>query len=169
MGRGTPAAAAWAILAGLALAGCATPEASAPDTPAPAATQPSTPPPASFGADCPATLAFVKPQLVTPPADLEEFIGKAELAETFNQPIDQMIARDGGIDRSLAGAERTVAEYKKILADSDQVRRDYHAAGQTDHWIDTYLLSVQDGVTINQGFLDATRCRQRKAAASASP
>ena len=169
MGRGTRAAAAWAIVAGLALAGCATPEASAPETPAPAATAPSTPPPASFGADCPATLAFVKPQLVTPPADLEEFIGKAELAETFNQPIDQMIAKDGGIDRSLAGAERTVAEYKKILADSDQVRRDYHAAGQTDHWIDTYLLSVQDGVTINQGFLDATRCRQRKAAASATP
>ena len=163
------AAAAGAILAGLALVGCAAPEASAPATPAPAATAPATPPPAAFGAECPATLAFVKPRLVTPPADLEEFIGKAELAETFNQPIDQMIARDDGIDRSLAGAERTVAEYKKILADSDQVRRDNHAAGQTDHWIDTYLLSVQDGVTINQGFLDATRCRQRKAAATANP
>ena len=160
------AAAAGAILALLALAGCATPDASAPDSSAPAATAPAAPPPDSFGAECPATLAFVKPRLVTPPADLEEFIGKAELAETFNQPIDQMIARDGGIDRSLAGAERTVAEYKKILADSDQVRRDNRAAGQTDHWIDTYLLSVQDGVTINQGFLDATRCRQRKAAAA---
>ena len=169
MGRGTRAAAALAIVAGLALAGCATREASAPDTPAPAATAPAPPPPASFGTDCPATLAFVKPQLVTPPADLEEFIGKAELAETFNQPIDQMIAKDGGIDRSLAGVQRTVDEDRKILADSDQVRRDYHAAGQTDHWIDTYLLSVQDGVTINQGYLDAVRCRQRKAAASASP
>ena len=162
-----PAAAAWAVLVGLALAGCTAPEASAPDSPSPAV--PASPPPAAFGAECPATLAFIKPQLVTPPADLEEFIGKAELAETFNQPIDQMIARDGGIDRSLAGAQRTVDEYKKILADSDQVRRDNHAAGQTDHWIDTYLLSVQDGVTINQGFLDATRCRQRKAAATANP
>ena len=162
-----PAAAAWAVLVGLALAGCTAPEASAPDSPSPAV--PASPPPAAFGAECPATLAFIKPQLVTPPADLEEFIGKAELAETFNQPIDQMIAKDGGIDRSLAGAQRTVDEYKKILADSDQVRRDNHAAGQTDHWIDTYLLSVQDGVTINQGFLDATRCRQRKAAATANP
>ena len=106
---------------------------------------------------------------MTPPADLEEFIGKAELAETFNQPIDQMIAKDGGIDRSLAGAQRTVDEYKKILADSDQVRRDNRAAGQTDHWIETYLLSVQDGVTINQGFIDATRCRQRKAAVVTNP
>jgi hypothetical protein len=147
------------MLAGLALAACATPE-SPPEPPAAG--------PATVARDCPATLAYLEPKLVTPAPDLEEFIGKDELAETFNKPVDEMIAKGGGIERSLVGAQRTVDEYKRILADADQVRRDYHAAGETDHWIDTYLSSVQDGVTINQGFLDATRCRQRKAAAAAS-
>src|SRR5882724_8405711 len=152
---------AWAILAGLALAACATPVSRPPEPPAAAS-------PATVARDCPATLAYLEPKLVTPAPDLEEFIGKDELAETFNKPVDDMIAKGGGIERSLVGAQRTVDEYKKILADADQVRRDYHAAGETDHWIDTYLSSVHDGVTINQGFLDATRCRQRRAAAAAS-
>ena len=137
------AAAAMAFAAGLALAGCAAPQAVAPS--------------------CPATLDFVKPTLVTPMPDLEEFIGKAELDETFNKPVDEMIDKSGGIERSLAGVQRTIDEYKRILADSAQVRRDYHAAGETDHWIDTYLSSVQDGVTINQGFYDAVQCRRRQA------
>ena len=148
------ALAAGLLLAGLGLAGCATPP----------GTEPA--PPAAVEPDCPATLAFVKPQLVTPPADLEEFIGKAELDETFNKPVDEMIDKSGGIERSLAGARRTIDDYKRILADSAQVRRDYHAAGETDHWIDTYLSSVQDGVTINQAFFDAVQCRQRQAPAA---
>ena len=141
------AAVALAFAAGLALSGCAAPQAVAPS--------------------CPATLAYVKPNLVTPMPDLEEFIGKAELDETFNKPVDEMIDKSGGIERSLAGARRTIDDYKRILADSAQVRRDYHAAGETDHWIDTYLSSVQDGVTINQAFFDAVQCRQRQTAPTA--
>jgi hypothetical protein len=145
------APAALAFAAGLALAGCATPQAVAP----------------TVAPSCPATLDYVRPNLVTPMPDLEEFIGKAELDETFNKPVDEMIAKSGGIERSLVGVQRTIDEYKRILADSAQVRRDYHAAGETDHWIDTYLSSVQDGVTINQAFFDAVQCRQRQAGTTA--
>ena len=79
--------AAWLLAAGYALAGCATP----PEA------EPQVPPPAAVPTECPATLAFVRPKLVTPPADLEAFIGKDELAETFNKPVDEMIAKGGGI------------------------------------------------------------------------
>jgi ABC-type glycerol-3-phosphate transport system substrate-binding protein len=151
------AGAAWLLAAGLALAGCATPPAAEPELQ----------PPAAAATECPATLAYVRPKLVTPPADLEAFIGKDELAETFNQPVDEMIAKGGGIERSLVGAQRNLDEYKKIVAASDQVRHDYHAAGETDQWIETYLSSVKDGITINQGFVDATLCRQRRAGAAA--
>jgi hypothetical protein len=33
----------------------------------------------------------------------------------------------------------------------------------TDKWIDTYLLSVRDGITINRAFVEAVKCRQTAA------
>jgi len=135
----------------------------------------SPPAPAASGqapaAACPVTLAFVKERLVTPYPKLEEFIGKDALDETFNKPIDQMIAEGGGIEASIEGGERHVKEDQVILQGQDQVRADYRKAGMTDEWIDTYLTSVQDGVTINQAFVDSVKCRQarQKEQTQASP
>ena len=130
-------------LVGLALlAGCATTEA----------------PPAS----CPATLAFVKPNLVTPYDRLASFIGPDELEHTFSQPIDEMIANSGGIVPAILSGESTVKDYQDILAHEQETRDEYRQLGKDEAWIDLYLSSVADGVTINQGFVDAVKCRQRQ-------
>jgi hypothetical protein len=130
-------------LFGLALlAGCATTEA----------------PPAA----CPATLAFVKPKLVTPYDRLASFIGPDELERTFTQPIDEMIANSGGIVPAILSGESTVKDYQDILAHEPETRDEYRQLGKDEAWIDLYLSSVADGVTINQGFVDAVKCRQRQ-------
>lgn len=133
---------AGALLAVLLLAACATAE----------------PPPES----CPATLAFVKPQLITPYDRLAGFIGPAELEHTFAQPIDEMIANSGGIVPAILSGESTVKDYQDILAHEPETREEYRQLGKDEAWIDLYLSSVADGVTINQGFVDAVKCRQRQ-------
>jgi hypothetical protein len=130
-------------LFGLALlAGCATTE---------------TPP-----ESCPATLAFVKPNLITPYDQLASFIGPDELEHTFTQPIDEMIANSGGIVPAILSGESTVKDYQDILAHEQETRDEYRQLGKDEAWIDLYLNSVRDGVTINQGFVDAVKCRQRQ-------
>lgn len=131
-----------ALLALALLAGCATAE----------------PPPES----CPATLAFVKPKLITPYDQLARFIGPAELEHTFTQPIDEMIANSGGIVPAILSGESTVKDYQDILAHEPETREEYRQLGKDEAWIDLYLSSVADGVTINQGFVDAVECRQRQ-------
>jgi hypothetical protein len=116
------------------------------------------PPPAA----CPATLAYVKDRLATPYPELEQFIGKEALDDTFTKPIDQMIAAGGGIDASIAGGEEHVQEYENILENEKAVRAEYKKDGMSDSWIDTYFLSVLDGVTLNQAFVDAVKCRKAK-------
>jgi hypothetical protein len=149
--RPAAAAARLAALAGLLLAGCAT----------------TAPPPAPES--CPATLAFVKPQLVTPYDQLASFIGPAELEHTFAQPVDEMIANSGGLVPAILSGERTVKEYQGILAHEAETRAEYRSLGKDDAWIDLYLSSVADGVTINQGFVDAVKCRQRQQPQLPSP
>jgi hypothetical protein len=109
---------------------------------------------------CPENLAFVKSKLVTPYDQLAGFIGPDELDATFSKPIDAMIERGGGYEPSIASGETTIAEYNDILADEKATRDEYHAMGKDDAWIDLYLSSVRDGVTINQAFVDAARCKQ---------
>jgi hypothetical protein len=114
---------------------------------------------------CPENLAFVKSELVTPYDQLAGFIGPDELEATFSKPVDAMIERGGGFEPSIASGEKTIAEYNAILADEKGTRDDYHAMGKDDAWIDLYLSSVRDGVTINQAFVDAARCKQALAQA----
>ena len=111
---------------------------------------------------CPKDLSFVTPQLVTPYPKLEAFIGKEALDSTLHKPIDQSIVHGGGIERSIRMGETQIEEYRHILANADQVRAEDKKAGMSDEWIDTYLSSVQDGITINQAFVDATKCRQAR-------
>jgi len=113
---------------------------------------------------CPATLAYVKDRLVTPYPELEKFIGKEALDATLNKPIDQMVAESGGIDNSIAGGERHVKEYQDELKDEKARRTELKNEGMSDAWIDTYILSIKDGVTINQAFVDAVKCRQTRQA-----
>jgi hypothetical protein len=109
---------------------------------------------------CAKDLSYVKEKLVTPYPELEAFIGKEALEATLHKPIDDMIARGGGIEPSIRGGEDAVAGYQEILDHADETRAEYRKGGMTKQWIDTYLLSVQDGVTINKAFVDAVKCRQ---------
>ena len=135
----------------LVLAGCAT----------------TAPPPAPE--TCPATLAFVKPQLVTPYDQLAGFIGPDELERTFTRPVDEMIANSGGIVPAILAGERIVKEHQDILAHEAEERAYYRGLGQDEAWIDLYISSVRDGVTINQGFVDAAKCRQRQQPQTLAP
>ena len=134
------------------LAACATSE------PAPA---PTPPPPQR----CPENLSAAKAKLVTPYDQLAAFIGSEHLERTFTKPVDDMIAAGGGFDHSIAAGERYVQEYKNILANEQATRDEYHSMGKDDAWIDLYLSSVRDGITINQAFVDAARCKQAQAQA----
>jgi hypothetical protein len=109
---------------------------------------------------CAKDLSFVKEKLVTPYPKLEAFIGKEALEATLHKSIDDMITRGGGIEPSIRGGEDTVAGYQEILDHADETRAEYRKAGMTKDWIETYLLSVEDGVTINRAFVDAVKCRQ---------
>jgi hypothetical protein len=132
------------------LAACST----AGPTPAPAPAVPTS---------CPENLSAVKSKLVTPYDKLASFIGPDELEATLTKPVDEMIARGGGFAPSIASGEEYVKEYNAILADEKGTRNEYRAMGQTEEWIDLYLSSVRDGVTINQAFVDAVRCKQAMA------
>ena len=120
------------------------------------------PPPAPK--ECPRDLSYLTPQLVTPYPKLEAFIGKDALEATLHKPIDESIVHGGGPERSIQMTEIQIKEYQNILDNQDQVRAEDQKAGMTDEWIATYFSSVQDGITINQAFIDATKCRQAKAA-----
>jgi len=142
----------------LVVAACATSEPAPAPAPAPA---PTLPPPQS----CPENLSAAKAKLVTPYDQLAAFIGPEHLERTFTKPVDEMIAAGGGFEHSIAAGERYVQEYNNILANEQATRDEYHAMGKDDAWIDLYLSSVRDGVTINQTFVDAARCKQAQAQA----
>ena len=127
-----------------------------------------TAPAASVPASCPATLAYVKEKLVTPYPELESFIGKEALDATLSEPIDDMIARGGGIDASIQGGQDHVEEYQNTLKNKAALTQELRNDKMSDQWIATYFLSVQDGITINQGFVDAVKCRQIRAQAQGS-
>lgn len=109
---------------------------------------------------CPATLDFVRDELVTPPSRWDDFLGQGVMEKTLSQPIDQMIKDGGGYEPSVASGRKYAAYYRDILAHPDKVREEYRGYGKSDDWIDTYLLTVRDGVTINQAFVDAVECRR---------
>jgi len=156
----------WSILLLLAaLAGCAD---SGGDSVATASVEQPAPAPAPV--TCPVDLSFVKSELVTPYPKLEEFIGKDALDATFSKPVDQMIKDGGGIDPSIAGGERHIAEYQEVLKNEAVMRDNFKKNGQDEEWIDTYFLSNKDGLTINQAFVDAVKCRAaQKPAPSPTP
>jgi hypothetical protein len=135
----------WALPAALLMAACAS------QAPAPPS--------------CPKDLSFVKDKLVTPYAELEAFIGKQALDATLHKPVDEMIKRGGGIEASITGAEAQIEGDQDIVDHPDEQRAEFRKEGMTDKWIDTYLLSVRDGITINRAFLDAVKCRQAAAQA----
>jgi hypothetical protein len=112
---------------------------------------------------CPENLSAVKSRLVTPYDKLASFIGPDELEATLTKPVDEMIERGGGFAPSIASGEEYVKEYNAILADEEATRNEYRAMGQTEEWIELYLSSVRDGITINQAFVDAARCKQAMA------
>jgi len=131
------------------LAACATTDEAPVPTPAPPQ-------------ECAIDLAYLQPSLVTPYDKLDSFMGPGVLEKTLHKPIDESIDHGGGIDRSIQSVSEQVQELKNELANSDQIRADDKKAGQTDEWIDTYLSAIKDGVTINQGFLDALKCRKAR-------
>ena len=112
--------------------------------------------------ECPKDLSFVTRQLVTPYPQLEAFIGKEALDATLHKSIDESIVTGGGIERSIQVGEEQIQEYQNTLANADQVRAEDKQAGMSDQWIDTYFSSVKDGITINQAFVDAAKCRQQE-------
>jgi len=119
---------------------------------------------------CPVDLSFVKSELVTPYPKLEEFIGKDALDATFSKSIDQMIADSGGVDSAIAGGEHYVQLYQEVLKNEAVMRDNFKKNGQDEEWIDTYFLSNKDGLTINQAFVDAVKCRAaQKPASSPTP
>lgn len=122
-------------------------------------------PAAAVPASCPANLAFVKDKLVTPYPELEAFIGKDALDSTLSEPIDDMIARGGGIEASIEGGQNHVEEYQNTLKNKDALTVELRNDKMSEQWIATYFLSVRDGITINQSFVDAVKCRQARAQA----
>jgi hypothetical protein len=112
--------------------------------------------------ECPKDLAYLQSALVTPYDKLDSFMGPGVLESTLHKPIDESIEHGGGIDRSIQSVSEQMQELKNELANADQIRADDKKAGQSDEWIDTYLSATKDGVTINQGFLDAVKCRKAR-------
>jgi hypothetical protein len=150
------------------LAGCAG-SGAAPSSESPAETATTPDQGAAAPAACPETLAYIKDKLVTPYPELETFIGKAAADATFSKPIDQMITESGGIEASIVGGEHHVKEYEDELKDVDARRAELKQDGMSDDWIDTYFLTVKDGITINQAFVDSVKCRQARLQQSDAP
>lgn len=119
--------------------------------------------------ECPVDLSHVEPLLVTPPEGVELMLGDGEttgaerLRRTLTRPVDEMIEKDGGIEASIKGGQDHVERYKTELANSEKVREEFRGYGRSEQWIDYYMMSLEDGVTINQGYVDAVECRQRAA------
>jgi hypothetical protein len=109
---------------------------------------------------CPPTLAYIRRDLVTPKKDWDSFLGEGVMNKTLNQPIDVMIKQGGGYEPSVMSGRKYVAYYEDILAHPDKVREEYAGYGKSEDWIKTYMLTVRDGVTINQAFVDAVECRR---------
>ena len=82
---------------------------------------------------------------MTPYPELEAFIGKDALDATLSEPIDDMIARGGGLDASLQGGQNHVEEYQNTLKNKAALTAELRNDKMTDQWIDTYFLSVQAG------------------------
>jgi hypothetical protein len=118
--------------------------------------------------ECPVDLSYVRSDLVNPPEGVEmmladnEMTGAQRLERTLTRPVDEMIEQSGGIEESIAGGMRHVEGYKYDLAHEDQLREEFRGYGRSEQWIDYYILSIEDGVTINQAFVDAVECRKRK-------
>ena len=140
----------WAPLCLFLLAACTTSSEAPPATPA-------SPP-----QECAKDLSYLQPQLVTPYDKLDAYMGPGVLESTLHKPIDESIEHGGGIDRSIQAVGEQVQELKNELTNADQIRADDKKSGMSDEWIDLYLSSVRDGVTINQGFLDAVKCRKAR-------
>jgi hypothetical protein len=138
-----------------ALAGCNAGE--RPDPDAPRYAQPR---PAAL-VYCPPTLDYIRDDLVLPESRWEEFLGPGVMQKTLNKPIDEMIVEGGGYQASVDSGERYVIQYQRILDDQQSVAEQHRRDGMSNEWISNYLLSVRDGVTINQAFLDAVECRRR--------
>jgi hypothetical protein len=150
-GSGAALAAALAAV----LAGCNAGE--RPDPNAPRYPQPK---PAAL-VYCPPTLDYIRDDLVLPESRWEEFLGAGVMEKTLNKPIDEMIVEGGGYQASVDSGERYVIQYQSVLDDQANVAEQHRRDGMSDEWISNYLLSVRDGVTINQAFLDAVECRRR--------
>jgi hypothetical protein len=118
-------------------------------------------PEAPPAAACPETLAYLKPRLVTPWPDLEEFMGEGAMERQLDKPIDQMIAEGGGAEASLRSVRQTVADLKQLLSERDAFFADGRAAGHSEHQIEVDWMIEQDGLTLNEGFIDAVLCRQQ--------
>ena len=126
-------------------------------------------PEAPPAAACPQTLAYLKPKLVTPWPDLEEFMGKGAMERQLSKPIDEMIVEGGGAEASVRSVRQTVADFKQLLADRDAFFAEGRAAGHSEHQIEVDWMIEQDGLTLNEGFLDAVLCRQEHGQAEPSP
>lgn len=110
--------------------------------------------------ECPYNLEHVRPLLVTPYDQLAAFIGPDELEATLTKPLDESIDYGGGLEPAIRSSDNYVAEYRYILDHEEETRAEYRALGKDEAWIDLYLSSVRDGITINQAFGDAARCRK---------
>jgi hypothetical protein len=110
---------------------------------------------------CPPTLDYIRDDLVTPEDRWDDFLGEGVMQKTLSKPIDEMITEGGGYQASVDTGQRYVAQYEAILEDQANVAAKQRADGMSDEWIATYLMTVRDGVTINQAFLDAVECRRR--------
>ena len=110
---------------------------------------------------CPPTLDYIRDDLVTPEDRWDDFLGEGVMQKTLSKPINEMITEGGGYRASVDTGERYVAQYEAILEDQANVAAKQRADGMSDEWIATYLMTVRDGVTINQAFLDAVECRRR--------
>ena len=140
----------WLALCPLLLAACTTTNEAPPAAPV-------NPP-----QECARDLSYLQPQLVTPYDKLDAYMGPGVLESTLHKPIDDSIQHGGGIDRSIQSVGEQVQELKNELTNADQIRADDKKAGLSDEWIDLYLSAVRDGVTLNQGFLDAVKCRKAR-------
>ncbi len=68
----------------------------------------------------------------------------------------------------IQGGENHVEEYQNTLKNKDALTAELRKDKMSDQWIETYFLSVRDGITINQSFVDAVKCRQARAQAKGS-
>jgi hypothetical protein len=149
-------AAATAVALVMALAGCADIEIRPPGSTFASMPKPSP----AHRWTCQPNLSYVRGDLVTPQKQWDAFLGEGVMHKTLTQPIDEMIKKGGGYQASVDSGRKYVAYYNDILDHPDKVREEYAGFGKSDDWIKTYMLTIRDGVTINQAFVDAVECRR---------